>query len=141
MLVGTAGQRSEIVAAFQARHDALACSNVAEVGRYPGHDVLDGDHWKQVSELAGTSDGCGAFSEYLITIPADPTEGVGESNYRFDLSDQDGVSKHYRLSAILEKTLNESELADLVRARTIWDDSFGGNLTELPQSYNYIVGN
>ncbi|MEK7171055.1 MAG: type II secretion system protein [Patescibacteria group bacterium] len=128
---------------FQARFEAKTCSSSAEMGRYPGYDVLDGDHWKPVSDLRGTSDGCGAFSEYLITIPTNPNDSDGPFTYLFDLSTESGVidGKHYRLTAKLEKTLNENELMDLARAKTIWHDSFEGNLTQLPADYNYIIGN
>ncbi len=127
---------------FQARHDALACSNPLDVGYYPGRSLgwSADDPWKSTEGLRNLSNDCGSFSEFLITVPTDPTEGIGQFGYRFDLSDESGViGKHYRLTAILERLPNESEQAGLDRAVTVWHDSFGGAL--LPDSYNYIIGN
>ncbi|MCR4307845.1 MAG: type II secretion system GspH family protein [Candidatus Berkelbacteria bacterium] len=131
---------------FQARHDALACSNETDKGRYPGYKLdnwSSGEQrWKDVARLSGTNDPCGAFSEYLITIPTDPRSGNGGLVYRFDLSIENGViGRHYRLTAKLEKVItpNSPEDLALVRAVEVWQTSFGG--AALPEDYNYIIGN
>lgn len=125
---------------FQARHDAKACSGQGDIGYYPGKSILAGNHWKPVSELVNLTDGCGAFSEYLMTIPTNPYDSDGPFPYLFDLSTESGViGKHYRLTAKLEKTLSMSEQSGLERAEIIWHDSFGG--ATLPDDYNYIIGN
>lgn len=127
---------------FQARYEAKTCSNQAEdVGFYPGRTLGQTVRWKEVEQLRTTTDSCGSFSEFLATVPVNPEDSSGVFPYRFDLSNESGlVGKHYRLAAKLEKTSVNQE-AELVRARTIWHDSFGGNLTDLRVEYNYIIGN
>ncbi|MEK7202505.1 MAG: prepilin-type N-terminal cleavage/methylation domain-containing protein [Patescibacteria group bacterium] len=130
---------------FQARHDAKACNDQGDIGFYPGRNLGQSGRWWKVLDLRSISDGCGSFSEYLMTIPTDPSISNGGLNYLFDLShepppDGDLIGKHYRLTAQLEKTpLNSSEQTALERAETIWQTSFGG--APLPDGYNYIIGN
>ncbi|KKU44561.1 MAG: General secretion pathway protein G-like protein [Berkelbacteria bacterium GW2011_GWA2_46_7] len=131
---------------FQARHDAQTCSNSADIGRYPGRKLANWpfEPWKEIEQLRNYSNDCGAFSEYLITIPTDPTRGTGTENYKFGLSDftnQNIIGKHFRLIAKLEKAItpNSPEDIALARAETVWQTSFGGAL--LPVGYNYIIGN
>jgi prepilin-type N-terminal cleavage/methylation domain-containing protein len=128
---------------FQARHDTLTCSSQMDIGKYPGQEYLSTDHWKSVGGLSSTSDSCGAFSEFLTTIPTDPTKQGNP--YKFDLSREGTggtiIGKHYRLTAVLERviTAGSQEEADLARAVSLWQTSFGGAL--LPDGYNYIIGN
>jgi len=131
---------------FQARHDALTCSNSADIGRYPGRKLANwpSQPWKEIEQLRNYSNDCGAFSEYLITIPTDPTRGTGTENYQFGLSDftdQNTIGKHYRLIAKLEKSIEPEspEGLALARAATVWQTSFSGAM--LPSGYNYIIGN
>lgn len=135
---------------FQARHDAKACSDQGDIGFYPGYKIgwpADG-RWKSTEVLRTLSNDCGAFSEYLITIPTDPSSSGGGLNYLFDLSHEpppDGgvIGKHYRLTAKLEKVItpNSPEGLALVRAVEVWQTSFGGAPLPQDQGYNYIIGN
>ncbi|MEK7535292.1 MAG: prepilin-type N-terminal cleavage/methylation domain-containing protein [Patescibacteria group bacterium] len=130
---------------FQARYDTQTCSDRGDVGHYPAwnkYDWVSEPRWKNTEILRTLSGDCGAFSEYLLTIPIDPTRGSGDENYKFNLSTGINIlGKHYRLTAILEKVLvpESPEALALDRAETIWHDSFGG--ASLPSGYNYIVGN
>ncbi len=129
---------------FQARHDVQTCSNANDIGYYPGRNLgwpADG-RWKSTEILRTLNNDCGSFSEFLITVPTDPREGNGGLIYRFDLSNQnDVIGRHYRLTAKLEKTPNETEQAGLARAKLVWENSFGGVVNTFPPDYNYIVGN
>lgn len=122
---------------FQARYEAKTCSDPSDVGFYPGRSLYSAISWSAVSALANAGNDCGPFSEYLITIPTDPKS---HNSYIFDLSSESSglLAKHYRLSAILEKTPNNNDLA---RTMTIWHDSFGGANLPPNDSYNYVIGN
>jgi len=128
---------------FKARHDAQDCSTRADIGFYPGRSLDITKTWLKVSELEAITpdakyESCGAFSEFLATIPTDPDDAEGSFPYRFDLSVEAGlVGRHYRLTAHLENA-DEQELEDLARATAVWHDSFGGG--NLPKGYNYIIG-
>lgn len=123
--------------AFQARYEAKTCSGSGAVGFYPGTGFSDANSsWRDVSTLQGTQDGCGAFSEYLVTMPKDPNSS---NPYRFNLSSEGGlVGKHFRLSAVLEKKLTSQERDELDRMKRVWTGTFRG--AQLPASYNYLIG-
>jgi len=133
---------------FQARYDSQTCSDPNDIGFYPGRNFNPSQRWKTVSQIALLTGDCGAFSEYLATVPLNPNDGKGLFPYRFDLSTQEPggpalVGKHYRLIAHLEEPLSVQEQSDLDRMVTVWVGSFGGanlppNLTK--DRYNYIIG-
>src|SRR3989344_5049667 len=64
---------------FKARHDAQDCSVRTDIGFYPGRSFGIPDDWLVVSKLEDITSGtplesCGAFSEFLATIPTDPDD-------------------------------------------------------------------
>lgn len=124
---------------FQARYDALTCSNPIDVAYYPGRNLNPSARWKKVSDLAGLNNDCGSFSEVLATIPQNPNDRNNDFPYRFDLSHEGSVvGKHYRLDAHLEKALTSQEQSDLDRMSNVWIGSFGG--ADLTLGYNYMIG-
>jgi prepilin-type N-terminal cleavage/methylation domain-containing protein len=64
---------------FQARFQATACTSSSDVGIYPGGSAAHLS-WKKVADLVrwpdpelGQSDSCGPFSEFLSSLPEDPS--------------------------------------------------------------------
>jgi len=140
-----AKRRSDLTAigvAFQARYEAQTCSNPSEKSRYPGHDdSLNNTDWQVVGSLGEWSDSCGAFTEFLSSIPTDPRYNDTHP-YQFNLSREGTViGKHFRLRAKLEKTLTQAQRAELDRLSQTWVSTsigFGGKL--YGQDYNYFIG-
>jgi|GEM_PF-3467226 len=116
-----------IAVAFQSRYEVQTCSLAAR-RHYPGYlDQENSDSWQPVSALANTSDDCGAFSEFLTTIPRDPRLGPNYNfPYRFNLASQPALGKHFRLKARLELEPNADQKAENCRLSQIWVTTFGG---------------
>lgn len=124
--------------AFETRYLSRTCSDLGDAGFYPGHHLAINPPWKPVATLRGSSDGCGAFSEYLSSVPEDPKYNV-LNPYRFDLSSESGlVGKHFRLAAMLEKVLTSQEAAELDRMERSWTTTFNGGT--FPSGYTYVTG-
>ncbi len=123
---------------FQARYEAQTCLASARA-RYPGYtDVSNASEWQLVTDLFGYTDACGAFTEFLSTIPTDPLTDT-RYPYQFNLSNQGGViGKHFRLRARLERTLTEAEEAERARISRMWVSNFGG--ADYGPFYNYFIG-
>ncbi|QQG49988.1 MAG: type II secretion system protein [Candidatus Berkelbacteria bacterium] len=140
-----AARRSDLTAlavTFKARYEAKTCP-AASRNRYPGfEDVQNANEWHPVSELEGYTDDCGAFSEFLATIPKEPKDG--SFPYQFNLSNEsDVIGKHFRLKARLEKTLSSSQRQENCRGGVTWTETFGGaayDNCQDPNTYNYFVG-
>jgi prepilin-type N-terminal cleavage/methylation domain-containing protein len=137
-----AARRSDlttIAVAFQARFEAQTCQLAAR-GRYPGYtNNENASDWQVVTSLQDYSDSCGAFTEFLTSLPSDPSGDRG-SPYKFNLSSENGlVGKHFRLAAKLEQTPNQRKLEANQRQSHIWVETFGGVAFE--PTYNYFLGN
>lgn len=129
--------------AFRARHDVKTCDNLSDVGYYPGRPIFAGNfsQWLPVTDLTNNVNDCGAFSEFMTTIPTDPTQGATYP-YVFNLSQQPPTglikAKHFRITARLEKTSSSQELDDFARMSTIWVSTYGG--VSYPEGYNFVIG-
>jgi len=135
-----------IALAFQARYEAQTCSNLSDRGFYPGRSLVGGDQlggtWTKVTDLRSVLDDCGAFSEYMVTIPEDPIY-MAASPYIFDLSTKPPpgvVGKHYRLGARLERVISSQESSELARMSELWEQSFGGKSFPTGSDYSYFIG-
>lgn len=128
---------------FQARYDAKTCPpnldpNLDDVGYYPGRSF--GSAWTKVSLLSGLSGDCGAFSEYLATVPSD-SNSLFPYLFNLSIKSPDGAvvtGKNYRLTAHLETAQSVQQQSDLARIMLVWVSSFGGSA--LLPNYNYVVG-
>ncbi len=148
-----AKRRSDLTAigvGFQARFEAQTC-NAASRSRYPGfngYDPIAGDNgWQPVSSLRSYSDDCGAFTEFLSSVPTDP-KYEADDPYQFNLS-LEGVGgsivgKHFRLRARLEKNLTVAQIDELNRLSRTWVANFGGRSYVTANgsysSYRYFIG-
>lgn len=141
-----AKRRSDLTAigvGFQARFETQTCG-AASRGRYPGfngYDPSGGENgWQSVSNLQSYSDDCGAFTEFLSSIPTDPKYDAADP-YQFNLSLESGgavVGKHFRLRAKLEKTLTTAQRDELNRLSRTWVANFGGR--PYGSVYSYFIG-
>jgi prepilin-type N-terminal cleavage/methylation domain-containing protein len=139
-----AKRRSDLTAigvGFQARFEAQTCNAVSRA-RYPGFNGYDPNGgeggWQRVSDLFGYSDDCGAFTEFLSSIPTDPKYD-SDDPYQFNLSVQGtSVGKHFRLRANLEKDLTSAQQDELNRLSRTWVANFGGK--SYGSIYSYFVG-
>jgi prepilin-type N-terminal cleavage/methylation domain-containing protein len=128
-----------IAVTFQARYEAQTCSGAAQQ-RYPGYtNEENANDWQPVSSLDSYVDDCGAFSEYLATIPVEPRHAA-TFPYIFNLSRQGGViGKHFRLAAKLEQPPSVRQQEENARQSDNWQINFGGMPYEL--DYDYFLGN
>lgn len=140
-----AKRRSDLTAigvGFQARFETQTC-NSASRSRYPGFEGYDPSGgvagWQLVSDLQSYSDDCGAFTEFLSSIPTDPKFNANYP-YQFNLSVENGsiVGKHFRLRARLEKNLSTAQRDELNRLSRTWVANFGGR--PYGNIYSYFVG-
>lgn len=147
-----AKRRSDLTAigvGFQARFESQVCSAPADKQKYPGHGPWrnpNNDNWQSIADaLRGYTDSCGAFSEYLSTIPSEPR--YESLPYQFNLSCENGVcGQHFRLRAHLEKSLSSDEVSTLTRQSLTWRNTFGGRKYEYDindnfANYRYFIGN
>jgi len=131
---------------FEARFNDRTCNISSEINTYPvyGLEVVGNaptTTWGNVAALAGLSDSCGPFSNYLKTIPADRNPS---NPYKFNIS---GDMKHFRLAALLEKT-NPPPQSDLAQQNLIWQSltypgkDYGEAKSGSPSNdpYNYFIG-
>lgn len=137
-----ANRKSDLTAiavTFQSRFEAQTCASSAQQ-RYPGYtNEENAEEWQPVSTLSSYSDNCGAFSEYLATIPEEPRY-ASVSPYKFNLSNETGViGKHFRLAANLEQPLSNQQAAENGRHSDNWELNFGGAPYE--RGYDYFIGN
>lgn len=114
-----------IAVSFQARYEAQTCDSDAKA-HYPGWQNYDATAgWQSVSQLSGYVDGCGAFSEFLSTIPTDPRYD-STFPYSYNLSLLPATGKHFRLKAKLERTITPEEAAETCRMSQVWVSTYGG---------------
>lgn len=146
-----AKRRSDLTAigvGFQARFEAETCDASAR-NRYPGYTSDENnDEWQNVTNvLTSYSDACGAFTEFLSSIPRDP-KFDGSQPYQFNLSAGVGQTvdgKHFRLRARLEKELTQAQIEELTRLSRTWTSSafYGASYTRNNpnfQEYSYFIG-
>ncbi len=146
-----AKRRSDLTAigvGFQARFEAQTCDSSAR-SRYPGYDEQDNnDEWQSVATLLDKRDDCGAFTEFLSSVPSDPRYNSTHP-YQFNLSANTlGVvdGKHFRLRARLEKEMTTSQTEELIRLSRTWASStFNGQDYRADANpgfayYRYFIG-
>lgn len=122
---------SAIAQGFEARALDRTCTNQADVGLYPGKVILDDNpgepmRWQSVEILYDNPEDllCNLFSSYLPTRPEDPQ---GVNYYLFNLSAASGKEgKHYRIAALLERDLSDSQERELCRQSKVWVEEFNG---------------
>ncbi len=147
-----AKRKSDLTAisvAFQSRYHLRTCDSEIDVNRYPGwrsFNVLS-QTWPTVDSLAIYSDSCGAFSEFLPSIPTDPFyNSKGDPGYIYYLSGYTATpksvpqGKHFRLGAKLERQPNQSEIC---RLSEVWVNQFRGKPYPGcldPDTQNYFIG-
>lgn len=144
-----AARRSDLTAiavTFQTRYEAQTCSEEGDRRHYPGYrNVTNATNWQPVSGLDDrlNADTCGAFSEYLATIPHEPRDNINFP-YQFNLSNEGGIiGKHFRLKARLEQPINAQRQEENCRNSQTWVQTFGGVTYDCTRlgSYNYFLGN
>jgi prepilin-type N-terminal cleavage/methylation domain-containing protein len=142
---------NQIAEAFSARQLDKTCPDPTAVGFYPGETLEQNQNqvWLKVSRLANYTDGCGSFTQYLPTIPADRGEPLVSYYFNLSTATSEGpAASHYRLTTALEHVLSTVEQQNCVATSQVWVNSFGGQpydcaqnvITPEPRTYNYYIG-
>ncbi|MEX2361599.1 MAG: type II secretion system protein, partial [Patescibacteria group bacterium] len=122
---------SAIAQGFEARYLDKTCLNQADVGFYPGVELISDTNptgrmpWTKVEDLNGAAvDSCNPYSTYLSVIPKDPKTAT--EVYYFNLSTGATKGKHYRIAAKLEKDPTTEQWDEICRLSDVWYEDFGG---------------
>lgn len=146
-----AKRKSDLTAisvSFQSRYQLRTCDSETAVNRYPGWSGYDHSNkdWPLVSSLTSYEDSCGPFSDFLSSVPTDPSNKAGQRSpgYIYDLSwviGQEG--RHFRLGARLERQPGESTKAEICRLSDVWSNQLSGKpYPDCPSlsAQNYFIG-